>query len=114
MSLASLLAKDTATLQRRVETAGTSGGIVPSWVDVTASVPGRLEDAKAETKKLYAADNIVVTHTWFTENGNGRIGDRWLSSDGRYIKIAGVRKRRGIGSMSTFYTYDCTEVRPGA
>lgn len=114
MSLDSMFT-NTATLERSAKTSDTSGGIVRSpWTEIAAAVPGQMEDAKSETKRIYAVDNIVVTHTWLTQNSDGYKGDRWLSDDGRYMVIEGVRKRRGKGSIPTFYLYDCKEVRPGA
>jgi len=114
MSLQTLLSRDTATLQRPNQAADTSGGLVPTFVDLATGVNVRVEDAKSSTVRAYATDGIVVSHTIFTENGSGAKSDRWITSDGRYMEIKGIRKRRGIGSMDTFYNYDCLELRPGA
>jgi len=114
MSLASLLAKDTATLQRPTQAADTSGGLVPTFANLATGVNVRVEDAKSSTVRNYATDGIIVTHTIFTQNGSGAKSDRWITSDGRYMQVQGIRKRRGIGGMDTFYNYDCLELRPGA
>lgn len=114
MSLQTLLSNDTATLQGSTQTADTSGGIIPVYATITSGVNVRVEDAKSSTQKLYAVDGIVVTHTVFTESAAGAKGYRWVTSDGRNLLIQGIRKRRGIGGMSTFYNYDCLELRPGA
>lgn len=114
MSLESLINDRTGTLQAQTITPDSSGGKVPSWADVSGavSVGIRVQDAKTEVKKAYATKQIVITNTVITQEERGRLGDRWLDSDGvTYYLIRGIRTRRGIGGIDTFYLYDTMEAR---
>lgn len=114
MSLQSLLSSDSATLERPTITKDSSGGSVRSWTTVDSDVAGRIEDLSAKDQLAYMQKSMVVTHYFTTQNGNGRNGDRWLTSDSRYLLIQGSMKVRGMGGIDTYYEYQCEELRPGA
>lgn len=115
MSLQSLLAADTATLERPTVTKDASGGQQrATWSEVAAGVPCRVEDLSANAQLVYLQQNMLVTHLVTTQNGDGRVGDRWVTSDGRNLLVHGAMKVRGMGSIQTYYEYQCEELRPGA
>jgi len=109
--LTTLIAADSADLQRSTQTDDKSGGIVKTWATYSPGVLVRIQDASASTQRRYAVDNIIVTHTIFTQESRGQRGDRWVSSEGRYFLIRGIEKRRTLGGIETFYVYDCEEVK---
>lgn len=114
MSLQSML-RDTATLQRATVTKDTSGGSVrATWAVVDSNVKVRVEDLSAAQMLLYLQNDMNVSHNVTTQNGNGRIGDRWLTSDARYLLIQGAMKIRGMGGIPTYYEYAAAEIRPEA
>lgn len=108
MSLDALLTH-TAVPQRKSVTAGIVGGQVPSWSNITTAVACRRQDAKSETKRRYAVDNILVTHTIITEYSGIQVGDRFVDGSTYWI-VKGIQRRSEIGSMDTFYVYDCEQV----
>ena len=112
MSLDSLINSNTLTLQRQATALDSSGGKANTYSDLAANVGAFIQDAKAETKKNYATDNIVVTSMIITFEGRGRANDRWLDSDGVTVYlIKGVHTLRGIGGIETYYVYDAQEKR---
>lgn len=110
MSLAALLTHS-ATPQRHTPVVGVAGGINKVWNNICPAVALRRQDAKSEIKRRYASDNIIVTHTIFTEYAGMQIGDRFNTDDNLYWMIRGIRERSQIGGMDTFYVYDCEQIK---
>lgn len=112
MSLDSLINSNTLSLQQQVTVIDGSGGKSNSYTTIAANVGAFIQDAKAETKRNYLTDNIVVTSMIITFEGRGRANDRWLDSDGVTVYlIKGVHTLRGIGGIETYYVYDAQEKR---
>lgn len=108
MSLSSLLTYS-ATPQRHTPSVDAVGGSRKVWTDLGPAVSLRPQDAKSEIKRRYGSNNLIVTHTIFTEYDGMQIGDRF--NDGQvYWLIRGIRKRRELGGISDFYLYDCEEI----
>ena len=114
MSLTALLSNDTITVQDPVVLRDRSGGPTQaSWNTVYANVPARVEDASARQVLRYAAYSTEVSHIVFTEQAGIGKPQRIRTSDGRYLRVTGVKKHRGLGGIQTYYAVLCIETRPG-
>lgn len=114
MSLESLIGNDTVSFAHPVTTKDASGGMVITFpTEYASNEPGRMEDLSADAIENYKASNLVVTHRIFGQTEGVEHGDR-AESDGRYLIVRKVQKRRAIGNMPTFYVYVGEEWRPGS
>lgn len=115
MSLASLLANDTITVQKPGgPNKDASGGFsrTPA-VDLYTSVQARVLDAGSQQQLQYAQLQIQVSHVVLTEQAGIGNGHLILTSDGRTLRVTGVEKKRGLGGIETYYRVLCLESRPG-
>ena len=104
MSLESLLAEDTCTLQRQKVVADSSGGPTrPTWTTVAESVPCKVEEASSAQRLQWAAMQIPVSHVVYTQRTDIQNGDRLLTSDGEYIRVNGVRRQRAMGGIAEYW-----------
>ena len=93
MSLLSML-RTTATQQRATKTKDASGGQVMTFADIAGStdVPCDIQPASGNVQVRYMQQNKVVTHTmYFSERLTVLAGDRFATSDGRYLHFQGMK-----------------------
>jgi len=110
MSTISIMLTDTITVQSpTAETDDSGGWVVTPWI-LFAEGPGRVEDASASIRQVWASQGSVVTHTVFTELAGVKPGYRVVTSEGLLLLVEGVESNRGFLSIPTFYTLVCRRV----
>lgn len=103
----------TADLQSPTYETDSSAGIV-RWdnpTTVLTAEPVRVEDASAKQVADYGMNNIQISHRIFTTSTAPQNGYRWYF-DSRYFIVKDILRRRGIGSIPTFYVCMADEVAP--
>lgn len=112
MSLESLLAGDTLTIESPLGTVDDSGGPeVSPWTSFASAVPGRVEAADGSLREMYAAQGMVVSHVVYTQLDGIRQGFRITTSDGIYLLVEGVMKQRQLGTIPTYYQLAARQVQ---
>lgn len=131
MSLQSLLANDTVTVQQRAASRrDASGGLaaggwgaVPGMLPTTTLTNGstasgpfnaRVEDQTASQTLAYAMRGMNVGTVVFTQQGGIGAGMLFNTSDGRVLMVEGSISNRQLGGIPTYYQYVCSEYRVGA
>ena len=115
MSLEALLSNDTITVERPAHLKDRSGGAINEpWQTVYSNVPARVEDMSARQIELWAMAGTLVTTTVYTQQTGIGKPMRITTSDGRHLRVEGVKFNRAIGGMPDFYEVICEEVRPGS
>lgn len=103
----------TANLQSPTyDTDGSAG--IKRWdspTTVLTAEPVRIEDASAKEVSDYGARNIQISHRIFTTSTSPQNGYRWYY-DSRYYIVKDILRRRGIGSIPTFYVCMAEEIAP--
>ena len=111
MSLESLLAADSMTVQRPASTADAAGGRVTSWPAVYSGVPCRVQVANADQRTQFEQLEMKVTHQVFTQLADIENGDRMVISDGRTLRVVGDAKRQQLGTIPTFFMVMAEQIR---
>lgn len=112
MSLDSLLGQDSITVSGPVTTQDASGGFSQRpFTQLYTNVAARVEDASASQRFQYMQLQQVVTHTVYTRQTGIQNGHIITTSEGLVLRVQGVKKNRGIGSMTDFYDIACEEVK---
>jgi hypothetical protein len=101
---------DTVTVQSPTNGTDESAGLVVSPWQTFASGPGRVEDASASIRQMWASQGSVVTHTVFTELPGVKPGYRVVTSEGLTLLVEGVEINRGFMHIPTYYTLVCRRV----
>lgn len=104
MSLESLLAQDTITIQRPSVLSDDAGGFSNEvWNPVATNVLARVDIANGQQKSMFAQLQIEVSHTIFTQYGGIANGDRIVSSDGEIYRVVGISRRKAFGGIPEYY-----------
>jgi len=104
MSLESLLAQDTITVERPVISSDGAGGFNQEiWSPVAVGVLARVDIANGQQKSMFAQLQIEVSHTVFTQYGGIKNGDRITSSDGEIYRVVGISRRKAFGGIPEYY-----------
>ena len=131
MSLQSLLAADTITVQQRAAAhQDASGGIASGgWAAVpgltptgtnaagetySGPFPARVEDMSSSQIMAYAMRSMVVDSTIYSQTNGIGMGHLVTTSDGKKRVVVGAKTSRTLGSIPQFNEYLTTEYRPGA
>lgn len=112
MSLANFL-NHTADLQSRTYETDASAGL-KAWENPTTVLtaqPVRVEDASAREINDYGSRGIEITHKVFNLTDTPQNGNRWVHNE-RYYVVKDTLRRRGIGSVDSFYINMCSEIAP--
>ena len=115
MSLESLLSNDVVQVEKPAHLKDRSGGAINEpWQPVFSNVPARVEDMSARQMELWAMKGTEVSTTVYTQQTGIGKPMRLTTSDGRHLRVEGVKFNRAIGGMPDFYEVVCQEIRPGA
>ena len=114
MSLESLLSGDTITIRSVSSTKDRSGAAVRSYTDLYVGVPAGVEDTNTSPFDFYGQrGDQRIEHRIFTQQAGIAKDYQIETSDGRNMIVTGVQKRRGRGTIPTFYVVTAEETRPG-
>lgn len=111
MSLDSLLENDKVIVSTPATTADASGGFAQKPYSPNRTVFARVEDASSSQRDQWMEKQIVVTHTVYTRDSGIKNGYVLTTNEGLVLRVQGVKKNRGIGSMTDFYEISCEETR---
>lgn len=131
MSLQSILAGDTVSVQQRAAVhRDASGGIQAGGWGVVAGISGskkladgttasgpfiaRVEDLSADQLTPFAMRGMSVDTVVYTQQAGIGMGMLITTSDNRKLLVEGVKYNRAIGGMPLFYEIRTSEYRPGA
>jgi hypothetical protein len=91
-----------------------SGAPIYDFQDAVLADPCRVDAATAEQKLAWGMDVMEVGWTVYTRQSGIRNGWVGLLADGRVLRVRGVNEHRAIGTLPTFYSVICSELRTGA
>ncbi len=112
MSLESLLARDSFTHLRPVWGTDEAGGpIRTSETMLSSGNPCRVEDAGGNQEVLFEGKQMTVSRTVYTLIGSVFNGDFLTTSDGLRLRVISVKWSRSLGTIPSYFTYQCDEVR---
>ena len=113
MSLPFLLSKDTATLQRPNMAGRDGAGAVtrPTWSTIATDIPVRIAPPSGSQRAAFAQQQIEISWTVITQSDEPKNGDRFLTSDGRYLRIMGYSPIKTMGGIPSFNEFPCQEVK---
>ena len=107
------LLNHTVTVQAESVAADALKGIVPTYADLYANIPARIEDARDSQTEELRQKQIFATHRIFCQlpgpiNAN-RAGVRF---EGKFGRVVAHDPRRELGGIPTFDVLMVEEVEP--
>jgi head-tail adaptor len=110
VSLESLLAADTVTVQRPTNTKDAAAGRVTTWAAVYSNVPARVEDTNSHQRLAFAQTGLIVSHVVYTRQEGIQNGDRVIDSLGRVLRVVGFQFFRALGTIPSHWMILCEQV----
>jgi len=112
MSMESLLAQDHVTILRPVVVKDASGAATrPTHPIIASNVPARVNVLSSAQINAWAQLAIEADYEVQTKQTGILDGDLIQASDGRILRVQGIKKRMRMGGLVGYHVFPCQEIK---